>query len=86
MTNHTLWENTIVNGQQFSSLAGNFYRLSLERKSKQVRLSYFCLPKFITSCIFHSTSSGVTGSIRDDPYWISKKNSLELIELYILYR
>ena len=22
-----------------------------------------------------------TGSIRDDPYWISRKNSLELIEL-----
>ena len=23
-----------------------------------------------------------TGSIRDDPYWTSWKNSLELIELY----
>ena len=26
-------------------------------------------------------SCGNTGSIRDDPYWISRKNSLELIEL-----
>ena len=23
-----------------------------------------------------------TGSIRDDPYWISRENSLELIELF----
>ena len=27
------------------------------------------------------SSFGNTGSIRDDPYWISRKNSLELIEL-----
>ena len=26
-------------------------------------------------------SSSNSGSIRDDPYWISKKNSLELMEL-----
>ncbi len=26
-------------------------------------------------------SSSNSGSIRDDPYWISKKSSLELIEL-----
>jgi hypothetical protein len=41
ITNHTLWEASIVRGQQFTSLAGNFYRLSLERKDgeKQVRLS-----------------------------------------------
>ena len=25
--------------------------------------------------------SSNTGSVRDDPYWASKKNSLELIEL-----
>ena len=27
------------------------------------------------------SSCSKTGSIRDDPYWISRKNSLELIEL-----
>ena len=27
------------------------------------------------------SSCSNTGSIRDDPYWISRKNSLELIEL-----
>ena len=28
-----------------------------------------------------ASSCSNTGSIRDDPYWASKKNSLELIEL-----
>ena len=27
-----------------------------------------------------------TGLIRDDPYWTSRKNSLELIELAIQYK
>jgi hypothetical protein len=30
------------------------------------------------------SSCSNTGSIRDDPYWISRKNSLELIELSIV--
>ena len=34
------------------------------------------------SCLFSLTCScSNTGSIRDDPYWTSRKNSLELIEL-----
>jgi hypothetical protein len=33
-----------------------------------------------TAC-FSVSSCGNTGSIRDDPYWTSTKNSLELIEL-----
>ena len=31
--------------------------------------------------LVYITSSSNTGSIRDDPYWTSRKNSLELIEL-----
>ena len=30
---------------------------------------------------FRFPSCGNTGTIRDDPYWTSRKNSLELIEL-----
>jgi hypothetical protein len=33
---------------------------------------------YSTECI---TFDSNTGSIRDDPYWTSRKNSLELIEL-----
>ena len=36
----------------------------------------------VTLCVSHRFSScGNTGSIRDDLYWTSRKNSLELIEL-----
>ena len=31
--------------------------------------------------LVYVSSSGKTESIRDDPYWTSRKNSLELIEL-----
>ena len=31
--------------------------------------------------LVYVSSCGNTESIRDDPYWTSKKNSLELIEL-----
>ena len=31
--------------------------------------------------MFSNPLDSNTGSIRDDPYWTSKKNSLELIEL-----
>ena len=39
--------------------------------SGSITLHFFCI---------HATSCD-TGSIRDDPYWTSRKNSLELIEL-----
>ena len=32
-------------------------------------------------CLVYVSSCSNTGSIRDDPYWTSRKNSLELIEL-----
>ena len=37
-------------------------------------------PVFAVSLIWVSSCSN-TGSIRDDPYWTSRKNNLELIEL-----
>ena len=39
--------------------------------------------KVVIECFFEEFSPVVTlhGSIRDDPYWTSRKNSLELIEL-----
>ena len=37
--------------------------------------------KLTYSSLVKESSCGNTGSIRDDPYWISRKNSLELIEL-----
>ena len=35
---------------------------------------------YMFSLVYVSSCSN-TGSIRDDPYWTSRKNSLELIEL-----
>ena len=35
--------------------------------------------------LVYVSSCGYTGSIRDDPYWISRNNSLELIELSRFY-
>jgi hypothetical protein len=32
-------------------------------------------------CLAYVSSCVNTGSIRDDPYWTSRKNSLEMIEL-----
>ena len=32
-------------------------------------------------CLVSVSFCGNTGSIRDDPYWTSRKNSLELIDL-----
>jgi hypothetical protein len=36
-------------------------------------------PRFSPGTLVSSCSN--TGSIRDDPYWTSRKNSLELIEI-----
>ena len=41
------------------------------------RYVIFCLKNTCCSCFLLYN----TGSIRDDPYWTSRKNSLELIEL-----
>ena len=39
--------------------------------------------RFDNSLVLVSISSySNTGSIRDDPYWTSRENSLELIEIY----
>ena len=36
----------------------------------------------ISNLVVYVSSCSNTGSIRDDPYWTSRKNSLELIELF----
>ena len=39
-----------------------------------------------TISLVQVSSCSNTGSIRDDPYWTSRKNSLELIELRMQYK
>ena len=39
------------------------------------------LSLMVSTCLCLLSFCSNTGSIRDDPYWTSRKNSLELIEL-----
>ena len=45
-----------------------------DEKNARIGTLYVFLCALVSSC-------SNTGSIRDDPYWTSRKNSLELIEL-----
>ena len=55
----------------------DFYLLINVQNSFDNKNSFYV--SFVQIC-----SSSNTGSIRDDPYWTSRKNSLELIELSVV--
>jgi hypothetical protein len=62
-----------------------YYPMNLESSSTLrcfTSFNIFSLPVGTEGMVRNFVSScSNTGSIRDDPYWISRKNSLELIEL-----
>ena len=51
-----------------------FVELSIKFRSVRAILYKYSYFSLVCSC-------SITGSIRDDPYWTSRENSLELIEL-----
>ena len=52
----------------------NFSSVTCEKNASNVTHCRFSPSTLVSSC-------SNTGSIRDDPYWTSRENSLELIEL-----
>ena len=86
------WENNL-GLLELSSInkVSLFFRLglgravpSLPRESSSELIELSCINK--VSLVKVSSCSN-TGSMRDDPFWTSRKNSLELIELSsILYK
>jgi hypothetical protein len=63
---------------RFCYKLGNFWLLYL-LNFKNCKHDINCNTTFFATDLF--TSGSNTGSTRDDPYWTSRKNSLELIEL-----
>jgi hypothetical protein len=60
------------------SIKGGLYWTSMGKQFRTDRATVYSINK--VGLVYVSACSN-TGSIRDDPYWISRENNSELIEL-----